>query len=123
MDVSHCINMLGPGLDAPVQAVGRPTEVRSGECDFTVCRRCSHDMTRQTGKKFVCFFFFGTATHLPLFLCLPARSLGYDNNKVSIVGAGLFLGGLTAFPYLQELGITHVLVSALFRRQTACARS
>ena len=31
MDVSHCINMLGPGLDAPVQAIGRPTEVRSGE--------------------------------------------------------------------------------------------
>ena len=38
-----------------------------------------------------------------------------------MVGAGLFLGGLTAFPYLQELGITHVLVSTLFRRRTACA--
>ena len=31
MDVSQCINMLGPGLDAPKEEPGRPTEVRPGE--------------------------------------------------------------------------------------------
>ena len=81
MDVSQRINVLGPGLDAPVQAVGRPTEVRSGEFDHTVCRRCFYVMTRQGGKEFVCII--STQLFLPLFLCWPARLSGCDNNQLS----------------------------------------
>ena len=69
MDVSQCINMLGPGLDAPVQAVGRPTEVRTGGCDCTVYCRCSYDMTSHAGKEIVCMFWLQLAC-LSFCVCL-----------------------------------------------------
>ncbi len=37
---------------------------------------------------------------------------------MTFVRAGLFLGGIMSFPYLRELGITHILVT--WTRSTPC---